>query len=52
MMTNCPQLGVIRFMLPISTFWGPCHIFEADYVRHVKIGVHTLRNVTLTIIRL
>jgi len=37
LMTNYPQMGVVRVTWPISTFWGPGHIFRADQDKHFKL---------------
>jgi len=42
-MTNCPHVGVVGVMWPISTFCGPWHIFGADEVRHFKFGLQIER---------
>ena len=34
-----PQVGVVKVMSPISAFWSPGHIFGANRVRHLAIGM-------------
>jgi len=42
-MLTVPQVGVVRVTWPISTFWGPGHIFGADKAKHFKFGLQIER---------
>ena len=42
-LTAPPQVGVVRVAWPISTFWGPCHIFGTDEAKYLKFGLQIER---------